>query len=151
MATFRPSTWPLAAKPLRNASTIGADPSGEPTSRYPITGIAAGCARAVSGQAAAEPATNLMKSRRLIAHPEAQDTASYRLTFAPTRKIVVKCSQHMPAWIRSRQAYAPAAAVHSRAGRGCIWCYAKARGARLWPRGQARPPCPGFETGTLRL
>jgi len=52
-----------------------------------------------------------MKSRRLIARPEAQDRASYRFTFAPTRKIVVKCSQHMPAWMRSRYP-----AVHARQG-----------------------------------
>jgi uncharacterized protein YchJ len=31
---------------------------------YPITGIAGCCARAVSGHAAAAPATSVMKSRR---------------------------------------------------------------------------------------
>jgi hypothetical protein len=35
------------------------------------------CARAASGQNEAEPATTLMKSRRRIAFPEAQDYADY--------------------------------------------------------------------------
>jgi len=39
--------------------------------RNPITGIAACCALAASGQAVAEPEIILMKSRRRIAFPEA--------------------------------------------------------------------------------
>src|SRR5262245_22055606 len=37
------------------------------------------CATAVSGQIAVEPAITFMKSRRLIASPEAQDKALYQL------------------------------------------------------------------------
>src|SRR5262249_51445518 len=41
------------------------------------------CARAARGQAAAaEPATTLMNSRRLIASPQAQHWVSYRLNLA---------------------------------------------------------------------
>ena len=40
---------------------------------HPITGIAACCARAASGQVTADPVTTLMKSRRRIAFPEAKD------------------------------------------------------------------------------
>ena len=37
------------------------------------------CACVASGQVAAAPPKSVMNSRRLIASPEAQDTASYRL------------------------------------------------------------------------
>ena len=40
------------------------------------------CARAASGHAAAAPPSSVMNSRRLIAAPEAQDEASYRLRLA---------------------------------------------------------------------
>ena len=48
---------------------------------YPMTGGADFCARATSGQVVAAP-ISVMNSRRLIASPEAQDKASYRLTLA---------------------------------------------------------------------
>src|SRR3974390_1792835 len=38
------------------------------------------CACKASGQATAEPTTSVMKSRRLIAFPEAKDKRSYRFT-----------------------------------------------------------------------
>jgi hypothetical protein len=47
-------------------------------SRYPITGIAGCCARAASGQAAAEPTIPLMQSRRRIAFPKAGTTPTIK-------------------------------------------------------------------------
>ena len=48
--------------------------------KKPMTGIAGCCARAASGQAAAEPTIPLMKLRRRIAFPKAQDHANYAIT-----------------------------------------------------------------------
>jgi hypothetical protein len=42
--------------------------------RYPITGIAVCCARALSGHTAADPLIILKKSRRRIAFPKAGTT-----------------------------------------------------------------------------
>src|SRR3974390_149366 len=53
------------------------------------------CACKASGQATAEPPTSVMKSRRLIAFPEAKDKQSYRLTSAAMRKIAVKYRAHV--------------------------------------------------------
>jgi hypothetical protein len=41
-----------------------------------------GCAPAASGHVAAAPPKSVMNSRRLIASPEVQDKASYRLKLA---------------------------------------------------------------------
>src|SRR6516225_2513256 len=43
------------------------------------------CARAVNGQAAADPTTPLMRSRRRIACPEAQDYANYIRDLPPAK------------------------------------------------------------------
>src|SRR6185436_18709884 len=50
--------------------------SRDPSERMPITGIAACCARAASGQATADPAIPAMKSRRRIAFPRLGTTHS---------------------------------------------------------------------------
>src|SRR5262249_23747388 len=61
--------------PFWKPPTQRASPWADPSRINPITGIA-GCARAASGQAAAEPAIPLMRSRRRIACPGAQDYAN---------------------------------------------------------------------------
>jgi hypothetical protein len=66
IATFFPSTSPASLKPLRNPARRLAFGSGEPECRNPMTGIAACCARAISGHAIVPPATSVMKSRRLM-------------------------------------------------------------------------------------
>src|SRR5215469_10951899 len=48
--------------------------------RNPTTGTAGCCTRAESGDATADPAITLMKSRRRIAFLEAWDHASYAIT-----------------------------------------------------------------------
>jgi uncharacterized protein YchJ len=48
--------------------------SGDELKRNPMTGIVGCCAPAASGQAAADPAITLMKSRRRIAFPKAGTT-----------------------------------------------------------------------------
>ena len=55
--------------------------SGDALLRKPITGSDC-CARTPSGHVAAATPINEMNSRRLIASPEAQDKASYRLKVA---------------------------------------------------------------------
>jgi hypothetical protein len=58
------STKPFSPRPRRNAATRCAVSSGDRELRYPITGIAACCARAASGYAAAAPPRSVMNSRR---------------------------------------------------------------------------------------
>src|SRR5262249_11952941 len=55
--------------PWRNAATRGWKPFDEALLRNPITGIAACCARAVSGHATTVLLRSLMNSRRLMASP----------------------------------------------------------------------------------
>src|SRR5690242_1480603 len=71
----------------------------------PIRRICAGCcARAASGHATVEPPIPLMKSRRRIACPEAQDRASYRL------KPTLGTAPQMSAALRQKQTVCAAAA-----------------------------------------
>jgi hypothetical protein len=66
--TFWPSTQPAPSSPLPNALTNRALASAVPRLTKATTGIADHCcARAASGQAAADPAIPLMRSRRRIA------------------------------------------------------------------------------------
>src|SRR6516162_4395051 len=58
---------------------MGRHPSSEVLFRNPTTGIAACCARAASGQAAALP-SSVMNSQRLIVAPRGQNHAPHRLT-----------------------------------------------------------------------
>jgi hypothetical protein len=51
---------------LTESSYCGVKPSGDPLLRNPITGIAACCARAVSGHATTVLLKSLMNSRRLM-------------------------------------------------------------------------------------
>jgi hypothetical protein len=67
MVTFWPSKKPTSPSPLRNACNTVPASSGERALKYPITGLAACCARTENGQAAVAPPSNLMNSRRLIA------------------------------------------------------------------------------------
>src|SRR6516162_4606339 len=67
MVTLWPSTKPISPNPLRKAATRFAESSGDLLPRNPITGIDDCCARAASGQIAAEPPSSVMKSRRRIA------------------------------------------------------------------------------------
>ena len=62
------------------------------------------CACAASGHAAAEPAITLMKSRRLIASPEAQDRASYRPNPAHRKggRYALDPATRCPLWVKSR-------------------------------------------------
>jgi hypothetical protein len=66
MVTFWPSTYPVSFKPWRNAAMKSSVPACEAACREPITGIAACCARAASGQVTAALPKMLMKSRRLM-------------------------------------------------------------------------------------
>ena len=75
MVTFWPSKKPASPRPLRNACKTSPVSSGERALINPITGLAACCARAENGQAAAAPPRSVMKSRRLIAAPEASGQA----------------------------------------------------------------------------
>ena len=69
-------TWPVAARAQQQMPVSGGCPAwAETPNSQPITGICC-CARAANGQAAADPATPLMRSRRRIACPEAQDQAN---------------------------------------------------------------------------
>src|SRR5262245_64993811 len=58
------------------------------------------CATAASGQVAVEPAITFMKSRRLIASPEAQDKASCGIKVAHWKVSDVEVSQ-CPLWVKS--------------------------------------------------
>src|SRR6516225_12223689 len=58
---------------------MGRYPSSDVLFRNPTTGIAACCARAASGQAAALP-SSVMNSQRLIVAPRGQNHAPHRLT-----------------------------------------------------------------------
>jgi len=70
------SRKPAALSPERAAATRGATPDSAPGYKKPIWKIFAYCcARAASGHAVAEPAITLMKSRRRIAFPKAEDYA----------------------------------------------------------------------------
>src|SRR6516225_1325180 len=62
--TFWPSTEPVSLRPLRKAVTKRAEPSADPPSTNPITGIAPCCARAASGHATAAPPNAASNSRR---------------------------------------------------------------------------------------
>src|SRR5262249_55070863 len=64
----------------RNASNRSAQLDADAGPKNPIRAIFAGCcAWAANGHVATEPLRSVMNSRRLIATPEAQDRASYRL------------------------------------------------------------------------
>ena len=65
--TFWPSTEPVSLRPLRKAVTMRAEPSADPPSTNPITGITPCCACAPSGHAAAALPSSDMNSRRFIA------------------------------------------------------------------------------------
>ena len=80
IATFSPSTGPLSFRPGRNAGSRSEIKSGDTTPRNPIAGNAAGCARAISGHAAASPPSPAMNSRRLMCPPKAQAGSAYRVT-----------------------------------------------------------------------
>src|SRR6516165_6614315 len=67
---------PHRPRPWRNTATCGANGPGEPALRNPMTGIAACCARATSGHAAAAPPRSVMKARRFI----------FRLIQSPRRR-----------------------------------------------------------------
>src|SRR6516225_6033877 len=75
---LRSSAKPVSARPARTAAKRPAKSSRDLALRKPTTGIAGCCARAKSGQATAEPAIPLMKSRRRIACPKAQDHADFQ-------------------------------------------------------------------------
>src|SRR5215467_3591193 len=78
--TFWPSTKPDSLRPRRNAvNQWGCSPANV-TLRNPITGIAACCARAASGHAAAAPPTSVMNSRRFTA---SDSRASHRKDSTP--------------------------------------------------------------------
>src|SRR5262245_20471525 len=79
MVTFWPSKKPASPRPLRNACNTSPVSSGERALMNPITGLVDGCARTENGQIAVAPPSNLMNSRRLIATPDAQDAAWYRV------------------------------------------------------------------------
>ena len=79
MATFWPSTNPASFRPCANAVARSSELAAVVLRRNPTIGVAGCCARAASGHATAEPATTLMKSRRRIACPKAQDCARLRL------------------------------------------------------------------------
>ena len=64
MATFWPATNPASFRPCSSAATRCSEPAADVLRRNAITGIADCCARAASGQAAAEAVIALMKSRR---------------------------------------------------------------------------------------
>src|SRR6516225_8205086 len=64
-ATLRPSTKPVSRKPWWNARKRPAFKSSDSLPRNPITGMAVGCARTATGQAAAPPSP-AMNSRRLM-------------------------------------------------------------------------------------
>jgi hypothetical protein len=63
IAMLRPSTKPASASPLREPVTYFVFASGDPGWSNPIAGIAACCARATTGHAAAPP-RSVMNSRR---------------------------------------------------------------------------------------
>ena len=75
------------------------------------------CARKASGQATAEPPTSVMKSRRLIAFPEAKDKQSYRFTSAAMHKIAVKYQAPCPLWVKPR--HCRVIGRHRRSARAC--------------------------------
>jgi hypothetical protein len=66
IVTFRPSAYPVSASPRLNAAVKCALASGDLVLRNPITGIAACCARAATGHAAATPPSSVMNSRRFM-------------------------------------------------------------------------------------
>src|SRR5262249_18203048 len=78
IATFSPSTWPVPPRPWRKerSRVRGTASSDYLGSRNPIPGIAACCARAVSGHAATVPQPSRMtKSRRRIPDTRASPLA----------------------------------------------------------------------------
>src|SRR4029079_5022132 len=89
MVTFWPSKKTASPRPLRNACNTGPVSSGERALKNPITGLTACCARTENGQPAVAPPSNLMNSRRLIATPDAQDAAWYRVTRDSLRDVLM--------------------------------------------------------------
>ena len=82
---FRFTIHPSACRPDSSAwrSSRACGSLSGITIKSPIRRIRAGCcARAASDHAAGAPPSIVMNSRRLIASPEAQDKASYRLRLA---------------------------------------------------------------------
>src|SRR5262249_53340300 len=65
ISTFWPSTYPASARLRRKTAGYAVRESDEAPLRYPITGIAACCARAASGPAAAAPPSSVRNWRRL--------------------------------------------------------------------------------------
>ena len=63
IAMLWPSTYPRLPNPCRSAAMLRAPPAAEAGDRMPIEGIAACCARAATGHAAAAPPSNVMNSR----------------------------------------------------------------------------------------
>src|SRR5262245_5663963 len=64
--TFWPSTVPVSLRPLRNAATLRALASADPSRINPITRIAGCCARAASGHATAAPPSVAKNFRRAM-------------------------------------------------------------------------------------
>ena len=84
-----PSTNPDSLRPCRKAATTPEDSLGDRLLRNPITRIAACCARAASGHAAAPPMI-LMKSRRLMGRALSLMITAYHIVdggFCATAKI----------------------------------------------------------------
>ena len=74
--TFWPSVNPVSPSPRRKALSRSGRSFEVVAPRYPITGVVGCCARATTGHATDEPAIALIKSRRRIAFPKAQDHAN---------------------------------------------------------------------------
>ena len=72
---------------------MGTSLSADLALKYPFTGIAACCARAMKGRAATALLRSAMNSRRLITAPEAQDRASYRPTPAHRKGVATHLIQ----------------------------------------------------------
>src|ERR1700730_17267736 len=69
MATLRPSAKPASPRPRWNPAMRSVHCAADTPCSTPITGIAGGCARAATGQAAAAPPSSVMKSRLLTRSP----------------------------------------------------------------------------------
>src|SRR5262249_41349306 len=130
MVTFWPSKKPASPRPLRNACNTGPVSSGERALKNPISGFD-DCARAENGQAAVAPPSNLMNSRRLIATPDAQDAAWYRVKRDSLRDVSMSALGH-------KQTYAvqnAMSALHPIAtGKADIRC-TKITGLAFWSKG----------------
>src|SRR5262245_41829227 len=92
IVTFSPSTSPTSFRPWRNEARRLVMPSDDLLSRNPITGIAACCARAANGHAAAAPPSSVMKSRRLMGatpQPEGHTLSHRNGALCITAKLIV--------------------------------------------------------------